>query len=245
MKIEMHTITVRELVEGYMNSEDEGVVAFGGKLDVRPKYQREFIYKPEQQEAVVDTLTKGYPLNVMYWADKGDGTYEVIDGQQRLLSILGFLRESYKDENGQDCLSDKNGFSLAKLRFLKELNGKDIDVSEVSVKKLKARMRRKARALQRWSRGEGKDGRMAVRAFIKYFNRKLYTSESASEVNWSWWYFPLITTDRSLKQIDAYMQDCLRYTASETHTKALSTSGTNGEVRSDVEAHDDYMYFCA
>ena len=83
MKIEMHTITVRELVEGYMNSEDEGVVAFGGKLDVRPKYQREFIYKPEQQEAVIDTLTKGYPLNVMYWAVRGDGSYEVIDGQQR------------------------------------------------------------------------------------------------------------------------------------------------------------------
>ena len=74
MKIEMHTINVRELVEGYMNSEDEGVVAFGGKLDVRPKYQREFIYKPEQQEAVVDTLTKGYPLNVMYWAVRGDGS---------------------------------------------------------------------------------------------------------------------------------------------------------------------------
>ena len=91
MKIEMHTITVRELVEGYVNSEDEGVVAFGGKLDVRPKYQREFIYKPEQQEAVVDTLTKGYPLNVMYWAVRGDGSYEVIDGQQRTLSICEYV----------------------------------------------------------------------------------------------------------------------------------------------------------
>ena len=99
-------------------------------------------------------------------------------------------------------------------------DGKDIDVSEVSVQKLKARMRRKARALQRWSRGEGKDGRMAVRAFIKYFNRKLYTSESASEVNWSWWYFPLITTDRSLKMIDAYMQDCIRFVATGSRTKS-------------------------
>ena len=91
MKIEMHTITVRELVAGYVNSEEEGVVAFGGKLDVRPKYQREFIYKPEQQEAVVDTLTKGYPLNVMYWAVREDGTYEVIDGQQRTLSICEYV----------------------------------------------------------------------------------------------------------------------------------------------------------
>ena len=91
MKIEMHTITVRELVDGYVNSEEEGVVAFGGKLDVRPKYQREFIYKPTQQEAVIDTLTKGYPLNVMYWAVREDGSYEVIDGQQRTLSICEYV----------------------------------------------------------------------------------------------------------------------------------------------------------
>ena len=80
---------------------------------------------------------------------------------------------------------------------------------------------------------------MAVRAFIKRFNKKLYdsddpnetnwsrwyfpvinTSESNSEVNWSWWYFPMITTEKSLKEIDAYMQECLRYTAVEKHTKA-------------------------
>ena len=91
MKIEMHTITVRELVAGYSNSDEDGVVAFGGKLDVRPKYQREFIYKPQQQEAVIDTLTKGYPLNVMYWAVREDGTYEVIDGQQRTLSICEYV----------------------------------------------------------------------------------------------------------------------------------------------------------
>ena len=87
MNIKLHEITVRELVDGYVNSEEEGVVAYGGKLDVRPKYQREFIYSDRQQQAVIDTVTKGYPLNVMYWAD---GTYEVIDGQQRTLSLCEF-----------------------------------------------------------------------------------------------------------------------------------------------------------
>lgn len=91
MNIELHKVAVRELVAGYVNSEDEGVVAYGGKLDVRPKYQREFIYKPEQQVAVIDTVTKGYPLNVMYWAVRGDGTYEVIDGQQRTLSVCEYV----------------------------------------------------------------------------------------------------------------------------------------------------------
>ena len=66
MKIELHMIKVRDLVVGYRNDEEESVVAYGGRLDVRPKYQREFIYKPEQQQAVMDTVTKGYPLNVMY-----------------------------------------------------------------------------------------------------------------------------------------------------------------------------------
>ena len=101
-----------------------------------------------------------------------------------------------------------------------ECNGSQIDVSKVSVQKLKAKMRRKSRALDRWRRIRGKDGWMAARAFIKHFNRKLYTAESCSEVNWSWWYFPLITTERSLKEIDAYMQDCVRYVATGSRTKS-------------------------
>ena len=91
MKIEPHTIRVRDLVAGYRNDEEEGVVAFGGKLDVRPKYQREFIYSDDEQKAVIDTVTKGYPLNVMYWAVRGDGTFEVMDGQQRTLSICEYV----------------------------------------------------------------------------------------------------------------------------------------------------------
>ena len=91
MKIVPCTIRVRDLVEGYRNDEEEGVVAFGGNLDVRPKYQREFIYSDDEQKAVIDTVTKGYPLNVMYWAVRGDGTYEVMDGQQRTLSICEYV----------------------------------------------------------------------------------------------------------------------------------------------------------
>ena len=101
-----------------------------------------------------------------------------------------------------------------------ECDGKDIDVSKVSVQKLKAKMRRKARAINRWCESTGKEGWMAAKAFIKHFNKKLYTSESSSEVNWSWWYFPLITTDKSLKEIDNYMQECIRYVATGSRTKS-------------------------
>ena len=95
MTIQLVHIKVRDLFNGYQDNGPDGVVAYGGKLDVRPAYQREFVYKPEQQQAVIDTVSKGYPLNVMYWADQGDGHYELIDGQQRTLSICTFLNNDF------------------------------------------------------------------------------------------------------------------------------------------------------
>lgn len=91
MKVELHEITIRELVDGYMNNDSEGVVGYGGRLNIRPKYQREFVYKGNQQRAVIDTVMKHFPLNVMYWAVCDDGTYEVIDGQQRTISICEYV----------------------------------------------------------------------------------------------------------------------------------------------------------
>ena len=91
MEINLKEIPVRELVAGYAdNGHEGGVVGYGGKLDIRPKYQREFVYNADQRNAVVDTLSKGFPLNVMYWADNGGGRCEVIDGQQRILSICQY-----------------------------------------------------------------------------------------------------------------------------------------------------------
>ena len=95
MTIQLVHIKVRDLFNGYQDNGLNGVVAYGGKLDVRPAYQREFVYKYEQQQAVIDTVSKGYPLNVMYWADQGGGHYELIDGQQRTLSICTFLNNDF------------------------------------------------------------------------------------------------------------------------------------------------------
>lgn len=95
MQIELKAITIRELTNGYTDNEENGVVGFGGKLDIRPPYQREFVYKDKQREAVIDTVTKGFPLNVMYWAMKEDGSYEVIDGQQRTISISQYINGDF------------------------------------------------------------------------------------------------------------------------------------------------------
>lgn len=99
MNIELKEITIRELTNGYQDNDENGVVAFGGKLDIRPPYQREFIYKDKQREAVINTVTKDYPLNVMYWAVRENGDYEVIDGQQRTISICQFVTGEFAYKN--------------------------------------------------------------------------------------------------------------------------------------------------
>ncbi len=91
MQIELHKISVRDLTNGYTDNAEKGVTAYGGKLDVRPPYQREFVYGEKQRNAVIDTLMQGFPLNVMYWATREDGTYEIIDGQQRTISICQYV----------------------------------------------------------------------------------------------------------------------------------------------------------
>jgi len=99
MKIELKEITVRELSDGYEDNAEEGVVGFGGKLDIRPPYQREFIYKDKQRDAVINTLTREFPLNVMYWAVRDDGNFEIIDGQQRTISVCQYVKGDFSYEN--------------------------------------------------------------------------------------------------------------------------------------------------
>jgi len=95
MKIELKEITVRELTEGYKDNAEEGVIGYGGRLDIRPPYQREFIYKDKQRDAVIDTVKKEFPLNVMYWAVREDGNYEIIDGQQRTISLCQYVNGDF------------------------------------------------------------------------------------------------------------------------------------------------------
>ena len=145
MKIELHKITVRELTAGYDDNAENGVKAFGGNLDVRPPYQREFVYKENQRNAVIDTLTNGFPLNVMYWAcrevsadEPSAPQYEIIDGQQRTISICQFVNGDFafdmryfhnlKDDEKEQILNYElqvyicNGTDSEKLRWFKTIN---------------------------------------------------------------------------------------------------------------------------
>jgi hypothetical protein len=98
MKIELHEILIKDLVENYIDCQEEGVFGYGGRLNIRPPYQREFIYKATQRDAVIDTVLKNFPLNVMYWVKNGD-TFEVLDGQQRTISICQYVSDKFSLNN--------------------------------------------------------------------------------------------------------------------------------------------------
>jgi len=138
MKIELREITIKQLSDSYADNAEAGVVGYGGKLDIRPPYQREFIYKDKQRDAVIDTVRKDFPLNVMYWAVQDDGTFEVIDGQQRTISICQYVEgvfsiddmyfHNLQDDEQQQILNYKcmiylcSGADSEKLEWFKTIN---------------------------------------------------------------------------------------------------------------------------
>lgn len=138
MKIEAIKLNIRQLTSGYEDNDDEGVRGYDGQLDIRPPFQREFIYKDKQRELVIDTIFKNYPLNVMYWAKREDGTFEVIDGQQRTISISQYVNGdfSYKNRYFNNLLDEEkeivlnyelmvyvcSGSEVEKLEWFKTIN---------------------------------------------------------------------------------------------------------------------------
>ncbi len=155
MKIEERKITVAELTKDYVDDNDGGVRGFGGLLDIRPPYQREFIYGVKERDEVIRTAANGHPLNCMYWAVRDDGTFEIIDGQQRTISLCMFVNNDFSvtDLFGQEKhltfynLKDKqkeflnyklivyfcSGGHLEKLKWFKTINipGKELTEQEL------------------------------------------------------------------------------------------------------------------
>ena len=95
MKITKTEIKIRDLVQGYSDDGEGGVYGYGGRLCIRPEYQREFVYKDKQRDAVINSVRNNFPLNVIYWSKTGKDTYEVLDGQQRIISICQYVNKDY------------------------------------------------------------------------------------------------------------------------------------------------------
>lgn len=123
----IHTqISIRELTKNYIDNDEAGVVGFGGKLNIRPPYQREFVYKDKQRNAVIDTVIKEFPLNTMYWAVTDEG-FEIIDGQQRTVSICQYVCGgfSYKDRYFHNLHKDEKEKILNYMLTVYQCQGND------------------------------------------------------------------------------------------------------------------------
>lgn len=144
------------------------------------------------------------------------------DDEEHLNESIGIIKD-YLDKRKLKINSDKESISrpYEKWTFLgfSYYNG-IIDISDISYEKLKAKMRRKTKSLARWADKKNLPGEYAAKAFVKRFNSKLYDNPVYSELTWSRWFFPVINTTDTLKEIDAYMQNCIRYLATGKRTKA-------------------------
>jgi hypothetical protein len=122
--IEQQNIKVSDIVNGYINDADTGeVTAYNGRLNVRPAYQREFVWDKgsttggHKQEALIDSVMNNYPINVMYWVkigqnQAGEDLYECLDGQQRIITLCKYYQNEFGMADGTqfDGLTDNTKF---------------------------------------------------------------------------------------------------------------------------------------
>lgn len=105
MKVKPLDITIEALCKGFTETGEDGVdgvYGYDGKLNIRPPFQREFVYDPPKRDAVVRSVQRGYPLNAMYWLKQEGDSYEMLDGQQRTISICKYVDKQFAvtDDNG-------------------------------------------------------------------------------------------------------------------------------------------------
>ena len=153
-----------------------------------------------------------YSDDIIVFAESQTQTEEYAERIRRFLAETGLSVNPAKEA----FFTPEDGWSFLGFSYREGV----IDIAPATLAKLKAKMRRKTRALKRWSKRNGVDGTKAAAAFIRIFNRKLLENTGDNELTWSAWFFSVINTTHSLEAIDAYARDCIRYLAAGTRTKA-------------------------
>ena len=86
------------------------------RIDTNPDYQRPAVWGIPQKQLLIDTILKGYDIPKLYLRKVASNPdkYEVVDGQQRLRAIWGFINEEYALADNAD---DLNGVKIAGLKY--------------------------------------------------------------------------------------------------------------------------------
>ncbi len=140
MKTTLKKYTIKEICEGFVYNELEGKGLFGlsGKLTIQPEYQRNYIYADGKKDvAVIESVLKGYPLGLIYFVKKSDGTLEVLDGQQRITSAGRYVTGKFAimDENDipqyfHGLAADKQKKILESELLIYECEGEESEIKE-------------------------------------------------------------------------------------------------------------------
>lgn len=171
------------------------------------------IYLSDMDEAFI---SKGIP-----YFRYSDDIIIFADSKAERDEAMEFIKE-FLQEKGLELNLDKTAVSDPgePWEFLgfKYVNG-EIDLSDVTVKKIKDKIRRKAKALYRWRCRKNMDFEHTAKVMTRVFNRKFYDFEGDNEFTWSRWFFPCITVTGGLHEIDEYMLEYIRYLYSGRHYK--------------------------
>lgn len=110
MNIVEEKIAIRDIVKNYIDeTEHEGaIMGYDGRLNIRPSFQRNFVYSTEQSRKVINTILNKFPLNVIYFVTDDDKNYELLDGQQRIISICKFYIGEFSILRGDNIFYFKN-----------------------------------------------------------------------------------------------------------------------------------------
>ena len=133
-------------------------------------------------------------------------------------TLLGFLSKYELEVNPdkEHIYTPDEPFEFLGFKVL----GPAIDISEATRQKMKGKIRRAARALQRWRIRKGYDAERAMKGLIRIFNNKFFGSDDPDALTWSRWFFPVINSTEGLREIDRYLQQNLRYLSTGRHSKA-------------------------
>lgn len=93
-----------------------------GKLILQPDYQRRFVMKPQIASKLIESILLNIPLPTVYLNEEDDGSWSVIDGQQRLTAIISFISGKFLYDNKEFKLSGLNVLSELNKKTFKELN---------------------------------------------------------------------------------------------------------------------------
>lgn len=212
---ELYTFIEYLLRNPYVEKDGEIIVLKKGimaGLPIAPFLANVYLREMDRYFHEHHILYARYSDDIILFADSEEVLQEYVE------IIHGFLETCQLEINPKKIVYTKPGEKWEYLGFSYQ-NGV-IDVSDVAVGKMKGKLKRKARAIYRWKIHHGKCDEYAIRAYIKYFNRKFFDNPIHNEITWCRWYFPIINTEKSLHVIDRYMQECIRYLTTGRYVKS-------------------------